>query len=219
MSDFLVQQIARVRAALQPLARSSPGLCALVDAPAAQHAALIDAFADDAGHRRRIDRPLLADLLGVRLPSPALSAAAALDERLWWAVHDSALPTAAIAAELGPRGEPLIGRATPLVIETATETELGALHALWTIARRRDDATLRARCLDAARYLIAELQPDNATNHPWASDVFLTLAEQGEPAIRPDALLYAQTLLHNCQVQLGRPDSFSAALLLHAATR
>jgi hypothetical protein len=67
--------------------------------------------------------------------------------------------------------------------------------------------------MDAAEYLIAEVQPDNATNHPFALAAFLALAHAGNF----EAMLYAQTLLHNCQVQLGRPDAFSAALLLHAA--
>jgi len=218
MSDAFTQQATHLRASLEPLARSSPRLCDLIDAPREHHVELIDTFADDAGHRRRIDRPLLADLFGLSLSPPTLLPTASLDERLWWLVH-SADPTANISSWLAPIGQPLIGRATPLVIETATETELGALHALWTIARRRSNATLRTRCLDAARLLIAELQPDNATNHPWAIAVFLALAEVGDPGIRPDALLYAQTLVHNCQVQLGRPDSFSAALLLHAAWR
>jgi hypothetical protein len=210
MPDVNTNPVQRLRDALEPLARTSPILAALASSSPDELPTLITHFADEAGHRRQIDRPLLADLFHVRFTPPTLPANASLDLRLWCAVHDASIDPMALVA---PQGQPLIGLGTPLVIETASQTELGALHALWTIAQRRGDSVIRERCMDAAEYLIAEVQPDNATNHPFALAAFLALAHAGNF----EAMLYAQTLLHNCQVQLGRPDAFSAALLLHAA--
>ncbi|MEO1585156.1 MAG: hypothetical protein AAFR96_11390, partial [Planctomycetota bacterium] len=64
---------------------------------------------------------------------------------------------------------------------------------------------------------IREIQPDNATNLPWAVHVFCVLAERDGDA---DASLYAETLLHNCVVGgAGRPDKLSALILLDSARR
>ena len=53
------------------------------------------------------------------------------------------------------------------------------------------------------------IQPDNATNHPWAVHVFASLAvETGNFEFD----LYAQSLLHNCIVGTGKPDAFSAII-------
>jgi hypothetical protein len=57
-----------------------------------------------------------------------------------------------------------------------------------------------------------ELQPDNATNRPWAVAAFAEMAVEGDG----DAELYADTLLHNCRVTLGRPGLLSTILLLDA---
>lgn len=210
MPDANSNPVLRLRAALEPLALTSPTLAGLAVASPSQQPTLIMQFTDEAGHRRQIDLPLLADLFHARFTPPSLPANAALDLRLWSAIQDDTVDPRSLIA---PAGQPLIGLSTPLVIETASQTELGALHALWTIAQRRHSPALRERCVQAAEFLIAELQPDNATNHPFAVAVFLALAEAGNF----EAMLYAQTLIHNCQVQLGRPDAFSAALLLHAA--
>ncbi len=216
MTNPTAQPLARLRAALEPLALTSPLLASIAAAPREHLPALLTGFADEAGHRRQIDLPLLSHLFHVRFTPSANTAqaharaSASLDVRLWHAVHDPSIDPRPL---LAPVGQPLIGLATPLVIETASQTELAALHALWTIASQRQSPALRERCFQAASYLIDELQPDNATNHPFALAVFLALADSGNF----DAMLYAQTLIHNCQVQLGRPDAFSAALILHAA--
>lgn len=97
-------------------------------------------------------------------------------------------------------------------IETTTETELSALHALSHHARRDPSGRLAERCLDAARWHVDELQPDNGTNHPWAVHVFLALAEDDSTA-----RLHAESLVHNALVSSGRPDRFSACLLLDSA--
>lgn len=63
----------------------------------------------------------------------------------------------------------------------------------------------------ARRWHLEHTQPDNATNRPWAVAVF-ALAQD------PESQLYAQTLLHNCQVSASaQPEPLTAAILLDAA--
>lgn len=62
--------------------------------------------------------------------------------------------------------------------------------------------------------MVGELQPDNATNHPWAIHVFAAIAADENNA---HADLYAQSLLHNALIDGGEPDTFSALILLDAA--
>jgi hypothetical protein len=128
-----------------------------------------------------------------------------LDERLW-----------ASLIGLGKIPEPptestgaLSGEPAGLAIEVWTEIELAAVHAGWSIGGPWQRAAKRA-----AAWLVEHVQPDNATNRPWAVHVFAELAEQlGDTTYE----LYAQTLLHNCQVGTGKPDQFSAMILLHAS--
>lgn len=167
-------------------------------------------FRDEAGHYRTVDEPFLRHVCGLPSRGPELKAAAP-DVALWWmTVNGEANPWSRLDGD----GDHLIPRSDACQIEIWTETELSALHAVWTIACTRKDTDLAERCLRAARWHVAELQPDNATNHPWAIHVFLELW------IRSDSLearLHAETLLHNCVVQQGRPDVFSAIILLDAA--
>ena len=159
---------------------------------------LIDQFADDRGHRRAVDPYVLSAMHAVT--PPPVPEGASIDVQWWHA--------AAIAGEVHvPEGGPLTERGrTPL--EVWTETELSALHALWRLARVTDHTDWRARALACARWHVNETQPDNATNHPWAIHVFLMAGD--------DARLYAEGLLHACQV--GLLDRFSAIVLLDAAT-
>jgi len=107
-------------------------------------------------------------------------------------------------------------------LEVWTERELACVHALgWLVPLAASDpssASIAAALDDhlgaAMTWHLDNLQPDNATNHPWALHIFL------DRALREDdgsALLYSQALLHNCQIAQGRPDAFSAHLLLDAA--
>lgn len=167
-------------------------------------------FADDAGHRRPVDRPLLTWCVGTELPPPAPGLRR--DVLLWWGL--SAPDGAGVAECLTPEG-PLCPELRAEGIEVWTEAELASLQALWWHAWRRPDPALTARALAGAAWLMAELQPDNATNRPWALAIFAELASRGDI----DAVLYAETLLHNCQVLTGRPDRLSSVLLRDAARR
>lgn len=162
-------------------------------------AATIDGFVDDRGHRRAVDPYFLSALHEVS--PPGLVEGAALDARWWW--H-------AAAGDVGvevPDGGALTTRGET-ALEVWTETELGALHALWRLARIAGRADWRERALACARWHVRETQPDNATNHPWAIHVFVMVGED-------EARMYAEGLLHACQV--GLLDRFSALVLLDAA--
>lgn len=99
-------------------------------------------------------------------------------------------------------------------IEVWTETELSCLHALWHAGDRNGRPDWQQRALAAARWHVSRLQPDNATNRPWAAHLFVLVAARDGCA---DAALYAETLIHNCQVQSGRPDPLSALILVDSA--
>lgn len=179
-------------------------------------AAFIDAFTDELSHRRRVDRPILLWMLGgPRVDTRAPADRNEPDEALWWAL----LTGEPIEGHVHPGLGPVTGEAAFQLgaIETATETELAALHALGHHARdpKRGQGLLD-RCLDAARWHVDTLQPDNGTNHPWAIHVFVWLSEV-DKAYRASALMHAETLLHNAIVRTGRPDRFSACLLLDAS--
>lgn len=204
---------------LRTAAARAPGNDPLTHAATREaQAEFVRTFADERGHRREIDRDLLAFMLqrpdlaspaGPKERPPQAGARVdSLDLLLWRALSRG-----------GPAPPHLLATRGPLIaelatIETTTEAELAALHALGRIAQRDDDAALRARCFDAARAAIEQLQPDNATGHPWAIAIFAELGLQtGDAAARH----YAETLEHNCMITLGRPDRFSAVLLLDAA--
>lgn len=180
-------------------------LAAPVLAPAQDPDEFVRTFADEAGHRRPVDRPFLSHLVGVDPGDRPRSAG--LDSDLWWALHGSDSG----ARPLPPPG-PLVDAST-LVLETWTEAELSSLHALSWLARR-GHAWAAARIDPAVEWMLAHLQPDNATNHPWAIHVFVDHAERRRAH---ESRLYAETLLHNCTVATGKPDRFSACILADAA--
>ncbi len=179
--------------------------------PEHEAAAWIGGFRDERGHRRVIDRPLLAWVLG--LPEEAVRGGRSAqrgDVRLWecLATGDHSLP------EIGPAGGPLFPDLMREGIELWTEAELAGTHALWNLAQRSGLRDLSHRVDAALTWLIRELQPDNATNHPWAIQAFIERGARGEDH---DARLYAETLLHNAIIELGRPERFSAVILWDAA--
>lgn len=171
-------------------------------APAEARAAFANGFRDERGNRPRPTDALLAHLMG--LPAPARSAGEP-DRDLWLDLLEGRTPEP-------PPGGPLFPSLDGEGIELWTESELCGLHALsW---HALSEAGLRRRVIEAAAWHVATLQPDNATNRPWAVHVFALLhAITGDTG----ALLHAQTLAHNCRVSTGAPDRLSALILLDAA--
>lgn len=200
---------------LRAVARRTIGHEPIADPEATQIArrAFLDAFRDEQDNRARVVTPFLAAVMGME-PDQARPVTLDLDDRLWWAVHDPQHRITDFTQGIGPLDPAL----TETAIESRTETELSAMHALYRLGLDRDRPDLIARALDAARWHAAELQPDNGTNHPWGIHVFVVLASGStDPAESGAALMHAQTLLHNCQVQQGRPDRLSACILWDAS--
>lgn len=127
------------------------------------------------------------------------------DERLWASLAGLRVPPEPPTAPSGP----ITGENESVTIEVWTETELACVHAAWSLGGPWRDA---ARA--SAFWLLEHIQPDNATNHPWAVHAFAAFADETD---NPELDLYAQSLLHNCMVTAGRPDTYSALILLHAA--
>ncbi len=183
--------------------------------------ARIQTFADERGHRRLVDKPLLAWLTGVPLPelAPPALRPQDLDVAAWTALALAQPPDPALIASATGPFVPLEDAAA---IEVATELELATLHAMSRHAMLpAHPLSLREaiwrRTLAAASWLLDNLQPDNATNHPWAAHVFAAIAHDRSHPRHLEAGLYAQALLHNSLVPMGKPDRFSALLLLDAS--
>jgi len=183
-------------------------------------------FSDESGHRRQVDRPFISWLNREHKPDEAVFSlldSQDPDVALWAALATGQRVPAGIIDRNGrhewrssfDQGSlfPQRNQSGPIAIEVWSEVELSSLHALGWLADR--DSSLRAMVRSAAAWLTQNLQPDNATNHPWAVHIFATI---GIIENKPEALLYAQTLLHNCQVSLGRPDALSALILRDAAS-
>ncbi len=201
----------RLRAMAQRSLEGTP--LARADATPDERRAFVDAFSDELGNRARVVTPFLAAAAGLS-PSGTRGATLDLDDRLWWAVHDPESAVADFGSGVGPL-DPTLGE---IAIESRTETELSAMHALFRLGLDRGEPGMIRRALDAARWQVSELQPDNGTNHPWGIHVFVVLAAGShDPAEAGAALMHAQMLLHNCQVQMGRPDRLSACILWDAA--
>lgn len=162
-------------------------------------------FADESGHRRAVDRPLLA-WLTENTTSPAKGQG--LDVDLWHALaNDSGVSTISPDGPLQDAEAPGRGE---VAIEVWTERELAAIQALWTIGVQRDEPGLVQRAESAAAWCVQELQPDNATAHPWGVNVFAAMASRGDI----EADLYAQALVHNAQVATGCVGRFARLVLL-----
>ncbi|MBL8964449.1 MAG: hypothetical protein KF787_02785 [Phycisphaeraceae bacterium] len=206
----------RLEWAARPVLEGTPIVDGSTDASHAR--SFIEAFTDERGHRRPVDLPFLAAILAV---DPFALAAGVWgpggrDVELWWLVADGVSSGRWRTPAWMTRGRaPITGAWTDGPIEVWTERELSGLHATWSIARGPGaDPGLQDRCLDAALWLMENVQPDNATGHPWAAHVFAWMwAKHGDE----EARLYAETLLHNAIAGRGRPDRFSACVLWHAA--
>lgn len=161
-------------------------------------------FRDEAGHRRAIDVYLLSHLVGV--PPPPPSPNAGTEVQLWSRIAANAKDY--FWTEFSAKHEWLVRERDSLTIETWTQAELCSLHAL-----SHAGPTMKPRADAAADWMLEHLQPDNATNHPWAIHVFLGRAAELKSS---EHHLYAESLLHNAIVSLGRADRFSALILLDA---
>lgn len=189
------------------------------------HAAFARGFADNLGHRRPTDLFVLSRLLGLTISPdgdtsdvPTQGATTqddptrAKDLRAWRAVlrGDSPLPL------FDPSG-PLVRWTGELSIESWTELEFSCLHALShaALAAEPDGAGPHSDRVDeAVAWHVNETQPDNGTNHAWATHAFLARhLATGDP----DPMLYAQTLVHNALVGGGTADRFNAVLMLDSA--
>jgi hypothetical protein len=176
-----------------------------------------EGFSDEMGHRRPVDRPFLAWRSRTPHPHPPGPPDAPLDVALWSAVAGHPVDVDAVLARHRPPPGAfgaLLDQTAVRTIEVWTETELSALHALSWLALRDGSDTIARTVLAAARWHVDHMQPDNATNHPWCAHVFALLDALDD---RREAGLYAQTLVHNCQTALGRPDRLSTQILLDAA--
>lgn len=181
------------------------------DADPATRARVMASFSDDRGQRRRLDGFVLASVLDV--PAPDIEPGVGPDERIWAWRHS--LESAASEAPSGLLEDgpgPVTRERTDLGVEIWTETELAALHAVSSIAE--PGSALAARVDEAVRWHVESLQPDNATNHPWAVHAF---AEYGERTGDAGALMHAEGLVHACLVGRGKPDRYSAVILLDSA--
>lgn len=203
---------ARWATLLHGVARAAlAGTPLMSDAPPSKRRDWIAGFRDELGVTRRVDRALLARVLGVDPGAPPDDATP--DEALWWTPDEPAIGTLVRAGEGPLLYEP---DDTETAIELRTEAELCALHALW--AHQHADSAVVERCLSAARWHIAELQPDNATGTPWAVHVFVELAcRETHAGARDAALFHAEGLVHAGSVTLGKPGLRAACLLLDAA--
>lgn len=143
---------------------------------------------------------------------PCVLAGGGPDEVLWPAALPGAGPRLRSEADrlLAARpGTSLADGSRFLALEVWTECELSALHALSRIVRLHPTPSRRARFDELCRWHIEHTQPDNATNRPWAVHVFAK-------SRAPEAILYAETLLHNVSASDARHEPLSRWILLDA---
>lgn len=134
---------------------------------------------------------------GGAVPAPPRSDSAP-DVRLWWALVE---PTAPVPDQLAsPDRSPIAPRDSYRTIEAWTEADLASIHALWWLGRKRARAEWVSRSLDAAAWHTEHIQPDNATNRPWAIHVFLDLWRTRSLI---EGRLHAETMLHNADAGAG----------------
>ncbi|GJM18797.1 MAG: hypothetical protein DHS20C14_10100 [Phycisphaeraceae bacterium] len=203
------QWAAYLRAISQPALAGTPPVGG---ASEPETRAWVDGFRDELGHRRTVDGALLARVCRIDQSPPPERLAP--EDRLWWGAPVESIEDMLVDDSEG--GPLLMSSRSGGAIETMTEGELMALHALWARREARPDG--RTRCLAAARWHVAELQPDNATGVPWAVHVFVEMAlAAGDEGERSAALFHAEGLVHAACVTLGRPGIRAACILLDAA--
>jgi hypothetical protein len=165
-------------------------------------------FRDDRGHHRAVDLPFLAHRAGHVLEQRPGPTPPAYDVGLWWALHDPSIDVDALIGE--PTEGGLFPQGVFQTIEVWTESDLSGIHALWRLAEQRDRDDWRRRIEAVADWHIRLIQPDNGTNHPWATHVFLLRSEHDGGR---ESMMHAETLVSNTMVTFGRPDTFSRHIL------
>ena len=169
------------------------------------HAA--SSFTDERGDRVPTDVLLISHVLNtpVRPDRPAQNA----PERLWLMAcsRERALP------DLSP-STPMLMSEQFGSIEVWTESLLSSLHALGWLAMTDHTSKLSVRVRRELEWILKHIEPDNATRRPWAIHLFVNhaLAHNDQ-----ESMLYAEELLHVCQVSSGKPDKRSAWILADAA--
>ncbi len=143
------------------------------------------------------------------------TAPSALDDVLWSAVAAGSPGRFSIPQIADPsRPAAMVPFDDAVAIEVWTERDLSAMHAMSRLVERTAAPGAVARLDAAVRWHLEFTQPDNATGRPWALHLFVRRwAEAGDA----EARLYAETLLHNCQMLAGAPDPLSGEILRDSA--
>lgn len=170
----------------------------------------IASFKDNQGHRRAVDAPFLSRHFSVSMADNATQSIASRNDLNLWNQAATLSPNHDVVSSIVSEDPTWLAlSARQIGIEVWTQSELCALHALSWLGPRYEK-----RAFAAATNLILELQPDNATNHPWGVHLFAHMeCTTGDR----DAGMYAESLLHNCMASSAIPDHFSALILLDAA--
>lgn len=90
------------------------------------------------------------------------------------------------------------------------QNEMLVLHAFHSFALRTRDESLLGKTLACADFHLREIQPDHATNEPWAVHAY---------ASHPDGNVTAETLLHAAFIQGGGQLNAVASLIARDAAR
>jgi len=178
------------------LLRSAVGTAELspIDTGYGDRAVTLAALEETVDINRSIDVP---DLTLPRLPAPAPhgSETAML---VWLTLSQAVRGEAPAVAALRKAIEQLSPNALRATIDDNPEPwwqqEMMILHALHSFALRQRDYTLIEKTLGAAAFHLAEIQPDHATNEPWAIHAYATHA---------DGTVTAETLLHAAYMNGG----------------
>lgn len=186
-------------------------------------------FVDEAGFCRPCDRLVLAWRLGLDAMAVGMARQGGLKGRGDWMLwetlanwnHRRRVLDEPLHDRLAQSQDPMLCSELRCDgIEVWTEAELAGLQALWWLGWLAEEASEQQLLIDRAqahcRWLTQELSPDNATNRPWGLAAFVAYGAYGQAAFQDGGAHYAQTLVHICQIQLGRPDRLSTVLLLDA---
>ena len=110
---------------------------------------------------------------------------------MWWDRLQGSIST--LNAKRWEGDGPFLQQNEAEAIEVWTDAELSALHAAWFVAQSSEQ---KERINRAVLWHLEHLQPDNATNRPWAIHVFYLHGT-------PEAEHHAATLIHNVQASGG----------------